>query len=122
MWLQGERIPFDMQLNNHQTIILRLVELLGTESAASWYLSKCLYTVGLGNNDYINNYFMPQHYNSSRDYTLEEYTELLINQYTRQIKVRAAFIILFCQFYVPLLAASQIRNLANILWVLFLLF
>ncbi|EEF40147.1 GDSL esterase/lipase At1g29670 [Ricinus communis] len=82
----GERIPLDMQLENHRTIVLRLVEILGTELAASWYLSKCLYTVGLGNNDYINNYFLPQYYNTSRDYTLLQYTELLIEQYTQQIK------------------------------------
>ncbi|XP_050230929.1 GDSL esterase/lipase At1g29660-like [Mercurialis annua] len=82
----GECIPFDMQLEHHRTVVLRLAEILGTESATNWHLSRCLYTVGLGNNDYINNYFLPQYYTASRDYTLPEFTQLLIQQYTQQIK------------------------------------
>ncbi|CAL2252087.1 unnamed protein product [Prunus armeniaca] len=63
----GGHISLDQQLLNHQ------------------YLNKCLYSVGMGNNDYINNYFKPQFYPTSRMYTLEQYTTVLIEQYSRQM-------------------------------------
>ncbi|KAF2314628.1 hypothetical protein GH714_028049 [Hevea brasiliensis] len=82
----GERVPLDMQLEHHQTTILDLVDILGTTWATEWYLSRCLYSVGMGNNDYLNNYFLPEYYNTSKEYTLQQFTQLLIQQYTQQLK------------------------------------
>lgn len=88
---QGQRITMNMQLRNHETTISRLVEMLGDEYSASKYLSKCLYSVGMGNNDYINNYFMPQYYNTSQDYTLDQFAQFLIQKYTDQLLVSTLF-------------------------------
>ncbi|WCJ27290.1 GDSL-like Lipase/Acylhydrolase superfamily protein [Euphorbia peplus] len=82
----GERIPFDLQLDNHRKTLLRMAPFFRGEEGAKWYLKKCLYTVGLGNNDYINNYFVPDYYNTSKQYTLTQYTQLLIQQYKCQIQ------------------------------------
>ncbi|XP_039164432.1 GDSL esterase/lipase At5g45670 [Eucalyptus grandis] len=48
------------QLRNHLVTILRVREMLGLNATA--YLNKCIYTVGMGSNDYINNYFMLDEY------------------------------------------------------------
>ncbi|WCJ27292.1 GDSL-like Lipase/Acylhydrolase superfamily protein [Euphorbia peplus] len=82
----GEVISFDKQLENHRKTMLNLVQLLRSEEGAKQYLGNCLYTVGLGNNDYIQNYFVPDYYNTSQQYTLTQFTQLLIQQYKSQIQ------------------------------------
>ncbi|KAF9672500.1 hypothetical protein SADUNF_Sadunf11G0048800 [Salix dunnii] len=82
----GERICLNMQLQNHQKTVQNLIGMLGNDSALR-YLNKCLYSVGMGNNDYLNNYFLPQYFPTSQEYTLEKYTQLLIEQYSQQLKV-----------------------------------
>ncbi|KAL8214783.1 hypothetical protein R6Q57_004232 [Mikania cordata] len=61
----------DMQIKNHWITILRLSYLIGNGSLVETkkYLNKCIYTVGMGNNDYINNYFAPIYYKTSSVYT-----------------------------------------------------
>ncbi|KAG5235137.1 GDSL esterase/lipase [Salix suchowensis] len=81
----GERIYMNMQLQNHQKTVQNLSGMLGNDSALT-YLNKCLYSVGMGNNDYLNNYFLPQYFPTSQEYTLEEYTQLLIEQYSQQLR------------------------------------
>ncbi|XP_022728787.1 uncharacterized protein LOC111284368 [Durio zibethinus] len=81
----GDRISMNMQLSNHQIIISTIAEILG-KCSASKLLSKCIYAVQIGSNDYINNYFMPEFYNTSRLYTPEQYAAYLIEQYAKQIK------------------------------------
>ncbi|KAK8571002.1 hypothetical protein V6N13_094099 [Hibiscus sabdariffa] len=82
----GDRISMNKQLSNHQTIISRIAEMLG-ECSALKLLSKCIYAVQIGSNDYINNYFLPQYYNTSRLFTPHQYAAYLIRQYSRQIKI-----------------------------------
>lgn len=65
----------------------QVVDILGDEDSAANYLSRCIYTVGLGSNDYLNNYFMPQYYSTSRQYTPEQYADVLIQQYSQLIRV-----------------------------------
>ncbi|KAK9936679.1 hypothetical protein M0R45_013507 [Rubus argutus] len=84
----GDHICLDQQLLNHQATIFRIGSILRTNRLQTLqYMKRCLYTVGMGNNDYINNYFMPQLYPTSRQYTPEQYAEVLISQYSRQILV-----------------------------------
>lgn len=77
----GDRISLDQQLVNHAV----------TTAKFFWYgkssaLRKCLYTVNMGNNDYINNYYMPDKYPSSSIYSPDEFAEVLIRQYAGQLK------------------------------------
>ncbi|KAL9334996.1 hypothetical protein Peur_072177 [Populus x canadensis] len=80
----GVNLEFSKQLENHQTIVSRIVDMLGKESAAN-HLNKCFYWSVIGSNDYLNNYFMPQSYNTSSQYTPDKYAEALIKQYSQQI-------------------------------------
>jgi hypothetical protein len=95
---QGDRISLNEQLQNHAATLSRLTQLLGTKQAAENYLNKCLYYVSLGSNDYLNNYFMPSNYTTSRLYTPDQYAKVLIDQYSQQIKVGIA--IRFARFLV----------------------
>lgn len=58
---------------------------------ATTHLKKCIYTVGMGSNDYINNYLMPDVYQTSKLYTPEQYADVLIEQYKQQLKVNILF-------------------------------
>ncbi|KAK7412519.1 hypothetical protein VNO78_03983 [Psophocarpus tetragonolobus] len=83
----GERISFRGQVQNYQRTVSQMVNLLGDENTTADYLSKCMYSIGLGSNDYLNNYFMPLLYNTSRQFTPQQYANVLIQAYVQQIKV-----------------------------------
>ncbi|KDP21169.1 hypothetical protein JCGZ_21640 [Jatropha curcas] len=83
----GQRISFSGQVKNYQNTVSQIVNLLGDENTTANYLSKCIFSIGLGSNDYLNNYFMPQFYSSSRQYTPEQYANVLIQQYTQQLRI-----------------------------------
>ncbi|KAA8519591.1 hypothetical protein F0562_013964 [Nyssa sinensis] len=82
----GGRTSMNGQVNNYKNTVSQVVELLGDEDSAANYLSKCIYSVGMGSNDYLNNYFMPAFYSTSRQYTEEQYAAVLIQQYAEQIR------------------------------------
>ncbi|PSS29030.1 GDSL esterase/lipase [Actinidia chinensis var. chinensis] len=82
----GARISMNRQLLNHQITISRIAFLLGSKGAANNYLSQCIYSVGMGSNDYINNYLMPQFYPTSYLYTPDQYADVLIQQYSKQLR------------------------------------
>lgn len=98
--MQGVRISLDKQLVNHGITFSRITESLGSKDSATQHLNKCLYYVGMGSNDYINNYYMPQNYCTSQNYTSEQYAEALITQYGNQIKVSSVGAACFL-FYSP---------------------
>ncbi|KAM3393866.1 hypothetical protein P3S68_002867 [Capsicum galapagoense] len=81
-------IVFDRlrQVNNFKNIVQQIVRIIGDENSAANYLSKCIYSIGDGSNDYPNNYFMPLYYLTSRQYTPQQYANVLIQQYTQQLK------------------------------------
>ncbi|GAA0144090.1 hypothetical protein Leryth_003143 [Lithospermum erythrorhizon] len=82
----GGRISFSRQVNNYKTTVEQVVNILGDEDSAANYLSRCIYSVGMGSNDYLNNYFMPLYYSTSRQYTPQQYAQILIQQYAEQIR------------------------------------
>ncbi|XP_024989236.1 GDSL esterase/lipase At1g29670-like [Cynara cardunculus var. scolymus] len=78
----GERISFDRQLLNHNSTISHLSHL----QRNTQFLKKCIYLVKIGINDYSNNYFVPDYYNTSRIYTTDQYATVLIQQYSQQLR------------------------------------
>ncbi|XVF34157.1 hypothetical protein REPUB_Repub18cG0034300 [Reevesia pubescens] len=82
----GSRVPMNKQIENHKTIISRISRILGNDSSTKKLLSKCIYSIQIGSNDYINNYFKPEFYNTSRQYTPDQFAAVLVQQYSRQIK------------------------------------
>ncbi|KAL6544893.1 hypothetical protein OROMI_023755 [Orobanche minor] len=82
----GGRTDFTGQVNNYRNTVEQVVSILGDQDSAANYLSKCIYSIGVGSNDYLNNYFMPLYYSTGRRYSPEQYADDLIQQYTEQLR------------------------------------
>ncbi|XP_076924464.1 GDSL esterase/lipase At1g29670-like [Bidens hawaiensis] len=82
----GGRISLDRQLLNHHSLVSQLFHLQRNITFTREYLSKCIYLVNMGSNDYINNYLKPKHYTTSHIYTTRQYAKILVRQYSRQLK------------------------------------
>jgi uncharacterized SAM-dependent methyltransferase len=78
--LQGDNVALQLQLVHHRIIVSKIALMLGGLLQAQQYLKQCLYYVNIGSNDYLNNYYMPQYYPTSRFYNPEQYAQVLINQ------------------------------------------
>lgn len=88
LYLQGDRISLGKQIVAHQRIVNQLPSQLNISNEdVTSLLNKCIYTIGIGSNDYVNNYFMPQSYNSSAQYTPEDFAKLLVAEHNRLIEV-----------------------------------
>ncbi|KAF3485718.1 hypothetical protein F2Q69_00057027 [Brassica cretica] len=83
----GARITFAGQVANHVNTVSQVVNILGDENEAANYLSKCIYSIGLGSNDYLNNYFMPLYYSTGNQYSPDSFANDLINRYTEQLRI-----------------------------------
>ncbi|KAG2699417.1 hypothetical protein I3843_07G191300 [Carya illinoinensis] len=82
----GDRISMDRQLENHKTTVSRIVKMLGNRESAMDYLSKCIYAVAIGSNDYFNNYFIPVVYPTHFRFTPSQYATVLRRQFSQQLK------------------------------------
>lgn len=89
-YFQGEVISLREQLRNHEMTISRITKLLGDERALEQHLNSCIYYVGMGNNDYLANYF-PKFYSSATQYTPNQFAALLITRYSHQLRVTFIF-------------------------------
>lgn len=78
----------DSQIQNFKRILEGLGSVLanGTED----YISRSLFLVCMGSNDYINNLLLPLSQTASM-YTSESFAELLIHEYNRQLKVDSIY-------------------------------
>ncbi|CAL1400782.1 unnamed protein product [Linum trigynum] len=81
----GDNVDLSQQLRNHEVTVSRIVEILGSKVAAFEYLGQCLYICNSGNNDYINNYILPQSTAIRNQYNPDQFAALLITQYSAQI-------------------------------------
>lgn len=84
---QVGRIPFDEQLRNFENTLNQLTGNLGADNMAT-QLSRCIFFVGMGSNDYLNNYLMPN-YNTKNQYNGQQYADLLVQTYNHQLTVRS---------------------------------
>lgn len=83
--MQGERYTLSQQVLNFETTLSQLRTLLGGN--LTQYLAKSIAVLVFGSNDYINNYLLPSLYPSSYTYNPQDYANLLLNRYARQIIV-----------------------------------
>lgn len=63
----------------------------GDAIALNSYLSRCIFYSGMGSNDYLNNYYMPNFYTTSSDFTTKAYAAALLQDYSRQLTVSSKF-------------------------------
>ncbi|XP_057764175.1 GDSL esterase/lipase At4g18970-like [Salvia miltiorrhiza] len=81
----GQQIPMNQQLKNHQVNIGRIATILGNQTAANHLLRQCLYTVDMGNSDYVNNYYALPLTLTRILYSPESFAEKLIHEYSQQL-------------------------------------
>jgi phospholipase/lecithinase/hemolysin len=86
IYIQGGRITFSGQVQNYQSAVEELVSILGDEDSAAAHLSQCIFTVGMGSNDYLNNYFQPAFYNTATRYTPAQYADDLAARYLQLLR------------------------------------
>ncbi|KAE8682111.1 GDSL esterase/lipase [Hibiscus syriacus] len=78
------RIPFDQQIRNFQITLDQIMMNLGAIDVAE-ALAKCIFFVGIGSNDYLNNYLMPN-YPTRNQYNGQQYADHLVQKYTQQLR------------------------------------
>ncbi|KAL5232578.1 hypothetical protein ABZP36_031354 [Zizania latifolia] len=77
------RSPFNEQIKNFEATLDQITGKLGAGKAAQ-SLARSIFYVGMGSNDYLNNYLMPN-YNTRNEYNGDQYSTLLVQQYTKQL-------------------------------------
>ncbi|KAI4331978.1 hypothetical protein L6164_016921 [Bauhinia variegata] len=80
----GARYSLSQQVLNFERTLDQLRTMMNG-TALSQYLAKSIAIMVCGSNDYINNYLMPSLYSSSYTYTPQQFGNLLLNSYVRQI-------------------------------------
>ncbi|CAN1847276.1 GDSL esterase/lipase At5g45670 [Linum perenne] len=71
---------------NHGVTVSNIADTLGSKKSAYDHLAKCFYISNMGNNDYINNYLLPQSSDIRAKYNPDQFAALLIEKYNVQIK------------------------------------
>lgn len=79
------RIPFNQQIKNFENSLDQISDALGAHDI-SQALARCIFFVGMGSNDYLNNYLMPN-YPTRNQYDGNQYADLLVQEYTTQLSV-----------------------------------
>lgn len=93
---QVGRIPFNQQIKNFENTLDQITDNLGAPDVAQ-ALAKCMFFVGMGSNDYLNNYLMPN-YDTKNRYNPQQYASLLVQQYSQQLTVRYIYFFLYLFF------------------------
>ncbi|KAF7824979.1 GDSL esterase/lipase [Senna tora] len=80
------RIPFDQQIRNFENTLNQITANLGADDVGR-AIAHCLFFVGMGSNDYLNNYLMPN-YPTRNQYNGQQFANLLTQTYSQQLTVR----------------------------------
>ncbi|CAI0475311.1 unnamed protein product [Linum tenue] len=82
----GHNVALGTQVQNHQITLSRIVARKGDNETAAEHLNACVYYMAIGSNDYLNNYFLPDHYKTSNEFSVEEFATHLISTYGDRIR------------------------------------
>ncbi|CAH9113918.1 unnamed protein product, partial [Cuscuta epithymum] len=77
------RIPFNEQIRNFESTLDVMTGSLGAPDMAQ-ALSQCIFFIGMGSNDYLNNYLLPN-YPTKNQFNPQQYADLLTHQYSQQL-------------------------------------
>uniref|UniRef100_A0A0D9VAI3 GDSL esterase/lipase n=1 Tax=Leersia perrieri TaxID=77586 RepID=A0A0D9VAI3_9ORYZ len=83
----GERFSLSQQVLNFESNLDTIRSHIGDQIEGGYddYMARSIAVMVLGSNDYINNYLITSLYESYYSYSPEDYANLLITHYTRQI-------------------------------------
>ena len=80
------RIPFNQQIKNFEQTLDQLSRKLGGAPRLAPTLARSIFYVGMGSNDYLNNYLAPN-YDTRRRYDPRQFADLLVGQFASQLTV-----------------------------------
>lgn len=83
---QMGRIPFDQQIQNFETTLDQVASNSGGAVTIADSVARSLFFIGMGSNDYLNNYLMPN-FPTRNQYNAQQFGDLLVQQYTNQLTV-----------------------------------
>ncbi|KAK9048479.1 hypothetical protein SSX86_032558 [Deinandra increscens subsp. villosa] len=82
----GDHISMNQQVSNFGSIVQQMRRYYRQDTnALGSYLGKCIFYSGMGSNDYLNNYFMHDSYNTWTQFTPQAYANALIHDYSNQL-------------------------------------
>ncbi|CAN8303546.1 unnamed protein product [Cochlearia groenlandica] len=82
----GAHNSMNQQVNMYTSAVQQMLRYFrGDANELQRYLSRCIFYSGMGSNDYLNNYFMPDFYSTSSDYNDKTFADSLIKNYTQQL-------------------------------------
>ncbi|CAI9264524.1 unnamed protein product [Lactuca saligna] len=82
----GDHISMNQQVRNFGSTVQQMGRYFrGDVNAVGSYLGKCIFYSGMGSNDYLNNYFMHDFYNTGSQFTAQAYADALIHDYSVQL-------------------------------------
>ncbi|KAF7021123.1 hypothetical protein CFC21_034120 [Triticum aestivum] len=76
----GGHYPLSEQVSHFRSVVGQIAP-----AGRDKRLGRCIYYVGMGSNDYLNNYFMPDYYNTAQAYDPAAYAAALLQEYERQL-------------------------------------
>ncbi|CAN6934962.1 unnamed protein product, partial [Brassica oleracea] len=78
------RIPFDQQIHNFQTTLDQMASKSGGPVAIADSVARGLFFIGMGSNDYLNNYLMPN-FPTRNQFNAHQFGDLLVQQYANHL-------------------------------------
>ncbi|KAK4747690.1 hypothetical protein SAY87_014276 [Trapa incisa] len=82
----GGHMSMNQQVENLGDTVLQMRRYFrGDNGTLNSYLGRCIFYSGMGSNDYLNNYFMPNFYTTSSDFTPKAYAASLLKDYAAQL-------------------------------------
>ncbi|KAL8250760.1 hypothetical protein R6Q59_034453 [Mikania micrantha] len=82
----GDHITMNQQVSNFESTVQQMRRYFRDDNIALGnYLGRCIFYSGMGSNDYLNNYFMRDAYNTGSQYTPQAYANALIHDYANQL-------------------------------------
>ncbi|CAO2185172.1 unnamed protein product [Urochloa humidicola] len=89
----GGHYPLSQQVDHFRAAVAEMANSSSSSAAmfhgnatkVAEHMGRCIFFVGMGSNDYLNNYFMPDYYNTAQRYSPRDYATLLLREYAAQI-------------------------------------
>lgn len=86
--MQGKCLNFAEQVDLFQeTVEKKLPKHFANSTELSYYLSKSIFVISIGNNDFLNNYIQPNLYPTSKLYNPQSFAQHLTDSLSQQFQV-----------------------------------
>ncbi|KAI3939297.1 hypothetical protein MKW92_043455 [Papaver armeniacum] len=116
----GDILSLDEKINYFESTVRNdLPKIFRTPGVLSYYLSRSVFVIAIGTNDYLNNYLQPQFYNRSKTNPPQQFANLLLDTLGQQLTTiynlgGRKFVVYGIGALGCLLSQQNVNNLINI--------